>query len=223
MLFSGGKDSCYALHLAQRMGHEIACLLTVESENPESYMFHTPNIGRTRMQAQAMDIPLLTRMTEGEKEVELEDLRALIAQAKGELGIGGVVTGVIESVYQATRVQQICADLGLWVFNPLWKTDQPAYLHALVREGFEVLIVGVFAEPLERDWLGRKIDAAAIKELELLSQEYGIQPSGEGGEFETFVLSAPGWKTRLEIEESATVYEKNAGVLRIDQLRVVER
>ena len=50
VLFSGGKDSCYALYKASRK-HEIACLLTINSENPNSYMYHTPNTKLTELQA----------------------------------------------------------------------------------------------------------------------------------------------------------------------------
>ena len=42
------------------------------------------------------------------EEEELEDLMAAVAAAKNQYGIQGVVTGAIESVYQAARVQRIC-------------------------------------------------------------------------------------------------------------------
>jgi asparagine synthase (glutamine-hydrolysing) len=47
ILYSGGKDSNYALYLAQKHGHEITCLVSMKSENMESYMFaknFMPNI-----------------------------------------------------------------------------------------------------------------------------------------------------------------------------------
>jgi asparagine synthase (glutamine-hydrolysing) len=74
VLFSGGKDSIYAASLAIKMGNEISCLITLESENKESYMFHTPSISQTKFQAEAMEIPLLVFKTKGQKEKELEDL-----------------------------------------------------------------------------------------------------------------------------------------------------
>ena len=50
VLFSGGKDSTYALFKA-RKENEIVCLISIVSENKESYMFHTPNIHLVEMQA----------------------------------------------------------------------------------------------------------------------------------------------------------------------------
>jgi diphthamide synthase (EF-2-diphthine--ammonia ligase) len=46
ILFSGGKDSMYAAWLAKKEGYEISCLISIVSENEESYMFHTPSIRR---------------------------------------------------------------------------------------------------------------------------------------------------------------------------------
>lgn len=218
VLFSGGKDSCYALHLARKAGHEIVCLLTVISENQESFMFHTPTIKRTKEQAKAMGIPLLTITTKGEKERELKELAALIKRTKQDHAIEGVVTGAIESVYQASRIQRICAKLGLWVFNPLWKREQLGYLKELVQEGFEVVITGVAAEPLDESWLGRKIDGQCIQELAELALTHRIQPSGEGGEFESFVLSAPGWKSGLTIRQAHKEFSKGSGRLVITAL-----
>lgn len=219
-LFSGGKDSCYALHLARRQGHEIVCLLTVISENPESFMFHTPNIRRTEAQAEAMGLPLLTITTKGEKELELKELAALIKRAKEEFAIEGVVSGAIESSYQKTRIERICSSFGLTSLTPLWKTDQLAYLRRLLQDGFEVVIVGVFAEPFDESWLGRRIDGKTIAELERFARSHGIQPSGEGGELETFVCDGPGWNARIVIEDSEKEYENFAGTLTITKLKL---
>ena len=46
ILFSGGKDSCLALHRAAATD-QVVCLITVVPDNPESYLFHTPNLHRT--------------------------------------------------------------------------------------------------------------------------------------------------------------------------------
>ena len=80
VLFSGGKDSTFALHKAAAK-EEVACLITLIPENKESYMFHTPNIDVTALQAKALGLPLIKRVTEGKPEKELKDLEAAIVQA----------------------------------------------------------------------------------------------------------------------------------------------
>ena len=66
VLFSGGKDSTLALHYAAEK-EEVACLITLVSENKESYMFHTPNIDITILQAEALGLPQITKITQGQK------------------------------------------------------------------------------------------------------------------------------------------------------------
>jgi len=208
VLFSGGKDSTLAMQLASEH-HEISCLLSMKSENDASYMFHTPNIGLTELQAEALDIPLITGITKGEKELELSDLKDLIKNAIELFGIEGIVTGAVESVYQAQRVQKICADLGLWCFNPLWQMDQIELLETLVRKKYNIIISAIAAYPLDESWLGRKLDSKMISELKALM---GVNPAGEGGEFESLVLNAPMFKREIKIIESEKEYDNHAGV-----------
>jgi len=222
VLFSGGKDSTLALHYAYEK-EEVACLITLISLNKESYMFHTPNIEVSALQAEALGLPRVTRVTTGEKEKELEDLEQAIAEAVKEYRIEGVVTGAVESVYQAERVQRICHRLGLWCFNPLWKLDQKALLEELLERGFKVVISGVFAYPLDETWLGKQIDPVMIERLIELQCKYGLSPSGEGGEIETTVLDAPLFKKKIKILSSSVEYRGNAGVFSVRQARLVAK
>jgi diphthine-ammonia ligase len=222
VLFSGGKDSTLALHYAKEK-EEVACLITLVSENKESYMFHTPNIDITILQAQTLGLHQITKITKGKKEEELSDLEDAIAQAAKEYQIEGVVTGAIESVYQAERVQHICYRLGLWCFNPLWKRDQKALLNELLEKKYNVIISGIFAYPLDEKWLGKQIDSKIVDSLIGLNQKYGISPSGEGGEIETTVLDAPLFKKKIEILNYTTDAKGNSGVLNIKQARLVPK
>jgi len=222
VLFSGGKDSTLALHLAAQK-EEVVCLITVVSKNKESYMFHTPNIDVTALQAEALELPLVSVTTEGQKEEELADLERAIAEAKNKFQIDGVVTGAVESVYQASRVQRICNRLDVWCFNPLWKHDQKTLLETLVEKNFKVVISGVFAYPLDEKWLGKQIDTKIIARLVELQSQYGISPSGEGGEIETTVLDAPMFKQRIEIIDYTIEAKGNSGVYIINQARLVPK
>lgn len=214
VLFSGGKDSVYALAKAMETD-KVVCLVTVVSRNKESYMFHTPNVHITELQAEAIGLPLVKRVTEGKKEEELDDLEDAIREAKKRFAVEGIVTGAIASVYQSQRVQVICDRLGLWCFNPLWQKDEVELLNELVDNKFEVIISGVFAYPFDSKWLGRKLDRKMIKELVSLKEKYQIHPSGEGGEIETLVVNAPFFRKRVGIRKSEAAYGNNAGVFNI--------
>ena len=222
VLFSVGKDSLFACWMAMQH-EEVACLITVVSENPESYMFHTPNIHLAGLQAEAAGLPLVEVKTAGKKERELDDLRRVLLEAKDRFGIEGVVTGTILSVYQAARIQRICHELDLWCFNPLWHTDQEAYMEELISAGFRVVIAGVFSCPFDASWLGREIDHHALDDLRRAAWDWRITLTGEGGEFETFVIDAPFFSRQIEIEEASRVYRNYNGVLEIKRARLVEK
>lgn len=200
VLFSGGKDSCMAAYLAKQKGYNLSCLISVYSKNKESYMFHTPSIKRTKQQAKVMKIPLIVQKTKGKKEEELKDLEKAIKKAKDKFGIETIVTGAIKSVYQKSRIQKICDKLDLQCFNPLWNKDELEYLNDLINAKFKIIIVGVFAYPLNKEWLGKEINNIFIEQARKLNKEYQIHLAGEGGEFETFVLDCPLFKKPLEVK-----------------------
>ncbi len=219
VLFSGGKDSIYSTYLASKE-HEIVCLLSVFSKNKESYMFHTPNIELTKVQSYSMDIPLVVKETSGVKEKELKDLKELIKIAKEGYGVEGIVTGAIESVYQATRVQKICDELDIWCFNPLWQKDQVELLNELLENKFEVMFSGIAGYPLDEKWLGKKLNKSSIKELIKFKEKYSFNPSGEGGEWESFVLDCPMFKKKIIIKKFDKEYAKHAGTYFIKEVEL---
>jgi len=218
ILFSGGKDSTYAAYLAKKYGNEISCLITLISENPDSYMFHTPSISKVEKQADNMNIPLISKKTKGVKEQELIDLEFAIREAKKDFDIQGVVTGAVESIYQASRVQNICNNQDLDCFNPLWQKDQFELLNDIINVGFKTVITGVFAYPFDESWLGRFIDTKFVNDIKEYFEKYKISPSGEGGEIETFVLDCPLFENELKITERKIEGKKNSWRMEIGLL-----
>ena len=202
VLFSSGKDSNLALHIMQKQNYEISCLITLKSENPFSYMFHTPNIDLAELQSQAMNIPLIMQTTKGEKELELKDLELALKKAKKEYKIQGVVTGALYSNYQRERIEKIVDKLSLKIFSPLWHINQEVEMRQLLDEGFKFLFSGVAGEGLSKKWLGKIITTKDIDELVKLNEKCSINIAGEGGEFESFVLDAPFYKNKIKIEKA---------------------
>ncbi len=156
VLFSGGKDSTMALYKAIEEGHDVKYVVSVISENPASYMFHVANIHITELSAESLGIPLLKKVTKGIKEEELKDLTQILSELKDK-GIEGIYSGALYSVYQKSRIDKICEDLGLKSCAPLWHVDTKKYMEEIIDLGFEVIIISVSAEGLDESWLGKKI------------------------------------------------------------------
>ena len=222
VLFSGGKDSCFACWKAMEK-EEVLCLISVHPGNPESHLYHTPNIGLTVLQAEAAGLPLVTVESDGVEEEEVADLSRAMSRGVEEHGIEGVVTGAIRSVYQATRIQRVCHDLDLWCFNPLWQRDGEEHLEEVLASGFRFPVSGVSAAPLDERWLGREVDRQALEELKELGRRVRMKPAGEGGEYETFDLDAPFFRKRIEVLVASREWSGDRGIFRIEEAGLVAK
>src|SRR5437773_8360751 len=118
-LFSGGKDSTYAAYVAVQRGWELTHLLSLIPEDPDSMLFHVPNLSMTTLLAQAMDRPLLTEVAKAGEVGELDALRRVFRRI--DVDVDGVVVGAIASDYQHQRVNRIAEDVGLRIVAPLWR------------------------------------------------------------------------------------------------------
>ena len=63
---------------------------------------------------------------------------------------------------------------------------------------------------MDEKFLGRVIDDKFIDELLKLREDFDINPAGEGGEFESFVLSCPLFDKKLEVKGFEDFGEKNS-------------
>lgn len=222
-LISTGKDSIYAMHLMQKQGCTIKCLITIDSKNKDSFMFHTPTIVLAKLQARAMNLPLIIVKTKGVKEIELKDLEKAINNAKRKYKIKGIVSGAIFSNYQRERIEKICKNIGIRSFAPLWQTNQIPYLKNLLNNGFEVIITKIAAYGLSEKWVGRKIDTGAIMELSALEKKYKINPAGEGGEYESLVLNTPFFSKKIELKFDKKMQNEFTREIKIKKARLVEK
>jgi len=209
VLFSGGKDSTFALHVALQQGWDVRCLVTLLPARNDSYMFHHPCVELTRLQAEAMGIKHVVKETAGEKEKELADLTAALKSVAGD--VGTVISGAIASRYQKDRVDAVCKELGMRSIAPLWGKDQYKLLKDEIEAGLEIVMTAVAAEGLDAKWLGRKIDNYAADELAALQKKSGINVAGEGGEYETFVTDAPFFKKKIDLGDIAKSWDEETG------------
>ncbi len=223
VLFSGGKDSTFAMYKAMKE-NEIACLISVISENEDSYMFHTPNIHLCEIQAECIGLPLIKKITKGEKEKELKDLKDIISEAKKEFKIQGIVTGALASKYQAERIQKICDELNLKCVNPLWQMNQEDELRDIIKNKFKFVIIKISAYGFDKSWLGRVITNKDIDRLAEINKKIGINIAFEGGEAETLVIDGPIFKKKIKIIKADRIMENDfTGVYKIEKTKLVNK
>lgn len=221
VLFSGGKDSCRTVHFCLQEGHEVKYLVTMIPEREDSWLFHYPNIRLTELSAEAIGITHVTKGTSGRRDEEIKDLRKVL----GILDVDAVACGGLFSEYQRNAFRRVCGGLGLRLLTPFWHVDPEEFLKETIDLGFEVMIVGVYAEGFDRSWLGRIIDLELIEELKELNEKFDVSLVGEGGEYETLVLDGPIFKSRLQITDSKIVWDEKtgSGYLHVKRARLLEK
>jgi ABC transporter with metal-binding/Fe-S-binding domain ATP-binding protein len=225
-LFSGGKDSSFALYEAIQSDLPVERLVTVHPQG-DSYMYHVPVTDLTALAAESIGIPLVdvrpddfaaSEATDAgqQGDAELEPLEAALAALADELGgLAGVTAGAVESAYQADRVAGMCERLDADLFAPLWERDPGALAREMLAAGFEIRIVRVAAAGLDESWLGRRLDADALADLRGLHEQYGVHLLGEGGEFETLVTDGPHMDRPIGLEYTSE-FDGSRGRIRVE-------
>jgi ABC transporter with metal-binding/Fe-S-binding domain ATP-binding protein len=211
-LFSGGKDSTYAIYLAQKQGHEVTCLLSIFTKSEESHLLHYPNLQWTKLQSQSMSIPQLTINSESnETDDELFALEKLLQNAKDQFHIEGLVHGGIKSQFQKEKFESLCSKLDLVAITPLWNTEPEQYMNDLLNSNFVFIMITVSSDGLDDTWLGKEITKSDIVTLKNLSEKFGFNLNFEGGEAETFVINCPLFSNSIRINKTKKTWDGYRG------------
>ena len=127
------------------------------SDELDSFMYQTVGHDAVPLHAECLDIPLYRDYITGESidqaltyttttNDETEDLFRLLAHVKSvHPGIQGVSVGAILSNYQRTRVENVCARLGLTCLAYLWQRDQRELLAEMIDAGLIAVAIKVAA------------------------------------------------------------------------------
>ncbi len=190
-LYSGGKDSCFALHWAILHGVDVKCLITVRPSREDSWLFHYPTTHLVGLHSKVLGIPLETFYSSGLKYKEEEELHSVLGNVIEKYKINSIVTGALLSDYQRMIINNVAEELGLRVLSPLWRIPQDKYMRLLVEIGFKFIITTIACMGIPPTLLGRELSRRDVELIIERAKKYGFNPAFEGGEAETFVLDAP--------------------------------
>jgi len=90
----------------------------------------------------------------------------------------------------------------------------------MLSAGFKIMIVGVAAYGMDESYLGKIIDEDIYERLLLLEEQYRINVSGEGGEYETFVVDAPIFRYEIIVDDMEKIWDGMRGEIRIKSLHL---
>jgi len=178
-LFSGGKDSLYAVHFVEKQGVNVDHLLTLLPTLPWPSP-HAENIEALKILARSM-----------KKHMTIVDFKReeAFVEALKSLEVDALVAGDIFVEAHVAGLKDVCSQVGLELLEPLYRRDTTELFHEIFSLGFKALITGVNLKYLDEEWLGFIISKETSAAF--LSKIGSVDPLGENGEFHTLVLECP--------------------------------
>ncbi len=190
--WSGGKDSCYAFHIAVQQGLNPTVLLNVLNEYGDRSRSHGIPKEILEAQAEALELPIhFFESTWSDYErLYIENLISLTRA----YGLKASVFGDIDITSHRAWEEKVSNAANLNAVLPIWKQPRKQVVLDMIAYGVESIIVSC-NHTLGSDYLGRTVDKTLITDLEAL----GVDPCGENGEYHTLVTNAPLFKKSVKV------------------------
>jgi len=178
-LFSGGKDSLYAVYLVEKQGVTVDNLITLLPTLPWPSP-HAENVEDLKILAESMG-----------KRLAIVDFKieGAFVEALKSLEVDALVAGDINVEAHLAGLKDVCNKTGLELLEPIYGRDTSELFHEIFSLGFKALITGVNLKYLGEEWLGFTISKETGASF--LSKIGSVDPLGENGEFHTLVLECP--------------------------------
>ncbi|MFA5361849.1 MAG: diphthine--ammonia ligase [Candidatus Omnitrophota bacterium] len=201
--WSGGKDSCLALHKALGCGYKVKCLLNFVSRGTKRGCFHGIETRLMQAQARAIGIPLVQKEVSPDMNAYEQEFKSAVSELK-EQGIKGMVFGDIYLDEHKQWVERVCFEIGIIPLEPLWNLPAEDVLREFIDLGYKAVVVSAKEDIPLNEFVGKVLDKDILNEL----KRRNICPCGENGEFHTFVVDGPLFQKRIKIRESEPVLKE---------------
>ncbi|MDA3834217.1 MAG: diphthine--ammonia ligase [Spirochaetales bacterium] len=186
--WSGGKDAALSYYRAMGDFH-VTHLLNMVAEDGEISRSHGIRTSVLRLQAEAMDLAIVQPSSSW--ETYEAEFKKTLSGLKGR-GVEAGIFGDIDLDAHREWVERVSKESGMEAVLPLWaEKNRENLIEELIEAGFETIVVATKKDVLGPEWLERRIDYDFVRDI---SKIKGVDISGEGGEYHTFVVSGPIFK-----------------------------
>jgi len=203
MSWSGGKDSCLALHEIQKSSdYRVAALLTTITREYDRISMH--GVRRALLERQATSLGLPLHQVLISKGANNEEYETAMAQAFNEYhqnGIDSVVFGDLFLEEIRAYRDQFLARHGMKGLYPVWQRNTTGFIKQFIELGFKAVLSCVDSKTLDKSFAGKTIDVDFISSLPA-----NVDPCGENGEFHTFVYDGPNFAEPLNFSVGETIW-----------------
>lgn len=209
-------------------------------EDLNSYMYQTAGHGLAPLYSGVLGLPVFRREISGlpvnpskeyenvvynqndpQRVDETEDLMPLLLKILQQYPhANAVCSGAILSSYQRTRIESVARRLDLVPLSYLWQypclppPSAGGLLDDMAAVGFDVRIVKVASGGLNEEMLWKNLMDRSIRaKVEKCMRRFGGSVLGEGGEYETVVVSGPAgvFEKDIFVDDQEMWIEKGGG------------
>jgi len=204
--WSGGKDSAMALYQMRKNNkYEVVSLLTTITEDYDRISMHGVRRLLVEQQARSLGIPLHKVFIS--KSCSNEEYGSKMSEALIKFKQEGVETVAFGDIFledvRKYREDNL-AKLNMKGVFPLWGRNSAELVQSFIALGFRAVVSCINTKVLDEKFLGRQIDEDFIAEL-----PPGIDPSGENGEFHSFVYDGPIFKQKIDYSQGESVLRES--------------
>jgi diphthine-ammonia ligase len=206
-LFSGGKESVYAIQTVQKRGVEVKHLIY---EIPSFLSPHALNMEAIKILAKSMKKHFTI--------VNLNEDGDELVTALKNLKIETLVAGDINVPQHITWLNDKCKRAGkVKLLEPLWGKDTSVLFKEMflgkLGSRLKAAIIGIDNKRLKEEWLGFTLSNETAETF--LSKTQGVDPLGENGEYHTIVIESPLYSNVFRIKPVKKITDKNMTFLRV--------
>jgi len=195
--WSGGKDSCAALHRV-RDRFDVVSMVTMFDEEAVRSRSHGLRPEILAAQAERLGLRQFVGRTTWPT---YSDVFQRVLHDVAASGVTHVIFGDIMFDEHRMWAERMCEGSGLTAVEPLWGESTDALFDEWIASGADAMIVTARAQYLDESWLGRRLDAAMAGEFVRL----GVDKCGERGEYHTVVTNAPVFSRPLTVRHGDIV------------------
>lgn len=200
--WSGGKDSAMALYQIQKNNrYQVVSLLTTITEDYNRISMHGVRRLLVEQQARSLDIPLHKVFIPS--SCSNEEYAAKMSEALEKFKQDGIKTVAFGDIFlEEVRKyrEDNLAQLSMKGIFPIWGRNTAELVQSFIALDFKSVVSCINPKVLDKKFLGRQLDKDFIAGL-----PPNIDPSGENGEFHTFVYDGPIFKQRIYYSRGESV------------------
>lgn len=192
--WSGGKDSALALYkLSQGKEYNVKCLLTTLNAEYKRVSMHGVRQELLQQQAASIGLPLVECFLP--EKATCNDYNNMMRETLMNFIVDGIHYSAFGDIFledlRQYRVNQL-DKIGMKAIFPLWKRNTNDIANEFIDLGFKTIITCVSSKHLDESFVGRTFDKQFIADL-----PKEVDPCGENGEFHSFVVDGPIFKTPI--------------------------